>query len=314
MQMGRWFGYRSGYEDLCKIYMPSDRIRDFADIITATEELMADFKLMSENNRTPDDFGLAVRENPDSALQVTAKNKQRNVREFTHSMRLDGKAKETSTLSSDINEIDKNIEVIKSFVLNLPAQPTIVQDNLLWKNIDKGFVQEFLKNFKTFSADPLGLTARMPITFIKKYAEEKLTNWDVALYSGQGGKFPISAQLTIKKEKRKMIIKDNGNYELQNRQVSSGNSESITFDEAKRKEIGGDRSRARAELERPLLMLHILEPSFDPSKESPTEIAAFGISFPGTVLSETETVRLKINTVFYKNLLEELEEENQSDD
>ena len=27
MQMGRWFGYRPGYEDLCKIFMPEEQDR-----------------------------------------------------------------------------------------------------------------------------------------------------------------------------------------------------------------------------------------------------------------------------------------------
>ncbi len=50
-------------------------------------------------------------------------------------------------------------------------------------------------------------------------------------------------------------------------------------------------------------MLHILE------TESDGDFAAFGISFPGNVLSQDETISLKINTVYYENLLKELEDE-----
>jgi hypothetical protein len=38
MQMGRWFGYRPGYQDLCKVYIPPSIIDNFAIIIEATED------------------------------------------------------------------------------------------------------------------------------------------------------------------------------------------------------------------------------------------------------------------------------------
>lgn len=314
MQMGRWFGYRSGYEDLCKIYMPYSKIVDFAEIITATEELMDDFELMADNNMTPEKFGLAIRQNPNSALQITARNKQKNVREFNYSMRLDGKAKETSVLSSKPNEIAKNIESIKQLVNNLPSGFDKINNHFLWKDIDRKIILNFLKTFVTFQNDPLGLTARMPISFIKKYVEEREINWDVAIYSGQGETFAINSDISLRKEKRKIIIKADNNYELQNRQVSSGNSESISLEETERKIIGTNRADARRMMKRPLLMLHIIEPNPEISAIDDNALAAFGASFPGDVLSDTETITLKINTVYYNNLLEEVEQENESDD
>jgi hypothetical protein len=38
MQMGRWFGYRMGYDDLCRIWMPRDAVAWYAHIAAATEE------------------------------------------------------------------------------------------------------------------------------------------------------------------------------------------------------------------------------------------------------------------------------------
>lgn len=314
MQMGRWFGYRSGYEDLCKIYMPYDKIVDFAEIITATEELLEDFKIMAANNITPEKFGLAIRQNPNSALQITARNKQKNVREFNYSMRLDGKAKETSVLSSKPDEIATNIESIKQLVNSLPTRFEKVNNHFLWKNIDRQIVLGFLKNFVTFQNDPLGLTARMPISFIKKYVEERDINWDIALYSGQGETFIVNSNISLKKEKRKIITKADNNYELQNRQVSSGNAESISLEESERKVVGTNRIEARRIMKRPLLMLHIIEPNPEIPSITDNSLAAFGASFPGDVLSDTETITLKINTVYYNNLLKEVEEENESDD
>lgn len=74
MQMGRWFGYRGGYEDLCRIWMPSNAIDWYAHIAEASEELHLELKNMEKAKATPSDFGLAVRSHPASLL-VTARNK-----------------------------------------------------------------------------------------------------------------------------------------------------------------------------------------------------------------------------------------------
>jgi hypothetical protein len=270
---------------------------------------------MAENQKTPNDFGLAVQENPDSALQITARNKQKNVREFFYSMRLDGTLKETSYLRSDPDDIELNINTIKKLINKLNA-PIAVDKSYVWRKIDKHKIISFLEEFRTFANDRLGLSSRMPIAFIKKYAEERDTEWDIALYNGTGSDFSHNG-LTIKKEKRQFTFKKELYYEIQNRQVSSGNSESIAIqDPSVRIKVGSNRRDTRQEMKRPLLMLHILEQKNDDMAESNLirEIAAFGVSFPGNVLSKEETVKIKINTVYYQNLLEQLEDESKSDD
>ncbi len=330
MQMGRWFGYRQGYEDLCRIYMPDERITDFADIIRATEDLFQDFKLMAENKRTPNDFGLAVQQNPSSALQITARNKQKNVKDFVFSMQLDGQAKETSYLRSESKDIEHNINAIKRLLDVLPVQ-NANEGSYVWRAVNKDKINIFLKDFRTFDNDRIGLLTRMPISFIEKYVEERDTDWDIALYNGSGNEF-IHKGIKINKELRQFQFKEKGRlaskyYEVLNRQVSSGNAESITIeDPVLKKRIGNNRRAARQALARPLLMLHILEQRFplETNNESelsaPTsiipvkEIAAFGVSFPGSVLSVNTTVTLKINTVYYQNLLDEQELEAEYDD
>ena len=37
MQMGRWFGYRNGYDDLCRIWMPEEAVGWYADIAESVE-------------------------------------------------------------------------------------------------------------------------------------------------------------------------------------------------------------------------------------------------------------------------------------
>jgi len=233
-------------------------------------------------------------------------------------MRLDGKLKETSYLRNNSKDIQSNMETVKKLIDKLP-EPSMVEGSYLWRNIDRKVIKGFLTEYKTYDNDRLGLTSRMPIAFIEKFADERDTDWDVALHNGLGSTFTYKG-LSIGKERRLFTLKD-GYIELQNRQVSSGSAESIALESAEdRKKLSNSRGETREHLPRPLLMLHILEQSF--AKETPEaerrdpiqEIAAFGVSFPGSVASKNDTITLKINTVFYQNLLKQLAEEEESDD
>jgi hypothetical protein len=301
MQMARWFGYRPNYEDLCKIYITKEMKRNFQLIIEATEDLFDDFKRMEKEKKTPRDFGLAVRQHPDSGLQVTARNKQKNSKDYTFEMKLDGSAKETSWLLADEHIRRKNLEVIRNTVINLLrkyGKGIEIKKSYLWKNVSREIVSKFLHEFEVYKEDQFGIKSRMPIDFVKKYVEDINTEWDIAIYSGEGREYAITDNIKIFKESRKVELHE-GYYEIQNRQVSSGTSESIALPEESRKRLGSNRKEIRQELERPLLMLHILETIED------HELAAFGISFPGGINSCGKTVVLKINSVYIEKLLNE---------
>src|SRR5579883_411061 len=80
LQMGRWFGYRPGFEDLCRVWMSEQALSWYAHITQATEELRAEFRIMHDLNLTPRYFGLRVRSHPES-LVVTARAKMRTATE-----------------------------------------------------------------------------------------------------------------------------------------------------------------------------------------------------------------------------------------
>ena len=156
MQMGRWFGYRMGYEDLCRLYTTEDVIKWFFHISVATEELRNTFRIMAQQNATPLEFGLKVRTNPN--LIITSKTKMRSAR------------KERASFSREVEEIityEKNDKVIKSNLIQrinyflAIKDPDISGDidnglekwknSYLWKNVDPKNIISFLNNYKKFS-------------------------------------------------------------------------------------------------------------------------------------------------------------------
>lgn len=70
LQMGRWFGYRPGYLDCCKLFITRDSMEKY-DLVTRTiEELEVEFKKMEEKDRTPANFILRVKKHP-GTLKIT---------------------------------------------------------------------------------------------------------------------------------------------------------------------------------------------------------------------------------------------------
>ncbi len=314
MQMGRWFGYRPGYEDLCKIYLPGPSIDHFRQIIEATNDLIDDFKRMAAAKMTPSDFGLAVKHHPDSGLQVTARNKQKNAKDVYFDMKLDGHVKETAWLSIDEKKLANNLNQIRLIIENISSNtvPERLGNRYLWRDINKSKILEFLRFFDIYgSEDELGVRTRMPIKFIVEYIKVTSTDWDVALFSGTGEKYTILDTVIIQKEQRK-IVQKHDYYEVQNRQVATGGAEKILLNKSERKLIGKESKDIRTYMKKPLLMLHILENKL-PYKPNENSIAAFGVSFPGGIKSQNQTIKLKINTVYLDKLKEQFEDDDYDD-
>ena len=178
--------------------------------------------------------------------------------------------------------------------------PEKIKKSYLWRDVDSDIVLQFLSNFKVYSTDEFGLKSRMPIDFIIKYAEEINTLWDVAMYNGESNHEFIAGDISINQQKRK--LEDKGvYYEFKNRSVSSGNAEGIVLDEEEKKSLksSSDSKGIREKMKKPLLMLHIV------NDQIKGEFGAFGVSFPGGVKSGNKTIKLKINSVYIQQLLDE---------
>ena len=105
MQMGRWFGYRPNYLDLCRIYT-SPQVADWYRYISiATRELLDEFAVMQGLNRTPKDFGLRVRHSP--GMMVTARTKMQHAK----LLRLSFAGARPETTSFEIRPIRRSVSV-----------------------------------------------------------------------------------------------------------------------------------------------------------------------------------------------------------
>jgi hypothetical protein len=162
MQMGRWFGYRDGYSDLCRIYMTHEAASWYAYISVAMEELRDEFKRMKLAGMTPNEFGLCVRTHPDSLI-VTARNKMRTGTKVARKVNLEGRLVETTVLINNPEAIRANRNAVERLIdfAKVYGVPEDTKFGFLWKGLDPAPILGFVEAFRNHPAcqftDPVPL-------------------------------------------------------------------------------------------------------------------------------------------------------------
>lgn len=188
LQMGRWFGHKEGYIDVCRIYL-TDTVADLFKVVAyALLNLREQFDLMMQNKQTPKEFGLKVAQHNDNILKITSPGKMRSgttlyqePKGLTQCRFYDMSHNKHNLLTAKrmLSSMEKSKEqpVLKARGSNISAY--------LWKGIEPKIVLEFLENYKQpFNFDAV-LDNSFPIVqaeFIKKMVtKNQLTNWSVSL-------------------------------------------------------------------------------------------------------------------------------------
>jgi hypothetical protein len=193
MQMGRWFGYRQGYEDLCRLYTTRDVIEWFFHISVATDELRNLFRVMALQGATPKEFGLRVRDHP--TLQITSKTKMRHAR--TERTCFSGGHTETVLFIRDKDQVKANFKLMEEFLKKLgkPKESNGIKrdfgnwkNSFQWINVDTANVINFLKRYKRFSSVRTYST-QMYADYIEKINRHgELTHFTVSLFGNGSSK------------------------------------------------------------------------------------------------------------------------------
>lgn len=204
MQMGRWFGYRPGYIDLCRLYTTRELEEWFGHIADAAEELREEFDLMAASGATPREYGLKVQSHP--VLTVTSRLKMRAARSLMLSF--SGGIVETTSLFTDQGVLGKNLEAAKKFVAGLGVgEPDPVRargggrqrwNGRLWTGVSAQDVVDFLRAYKT-RPDAYKVNSTLLAEFIGAMnADGELTDWTVAVIGGgQGRTEPLTSDLVV---------------------------------------------------------------------------------------------------------------------
>ena len=183
MQMGRWFGYREGYADLCKIFITKESASYYKYICRSIEDLRKDIEDMENQKRKPEDYGIRVR-NDSIDLGITAANKSRNTKRQVYRKSFYGNIFETPYLHRDLNVIEKNIDATLSFLKNISiSQKDKTIKHPYFRGIPKANVADLLKNISIHSASE-NFDTRQIGTFLARQDRE-LEYFDVLVIGGR---------------------------------------------------------------------------------------------------------------------------------
>lgn len=208
MQMGRWFGYRPGYIDLCRLYTTEDLVEWFGHIADASEELREEFDAMAESGATPREYGLKVQSHP--VLLVTSPLKMRTARNLQLSF--SGESLETVALHRDPSLLKRNLDATDRLIASMgkPSEtdPRRVRNgsvqewkgSFLWSGVSADTVADF---FSAYATHPKARKVNSALLneFVRKMAAAgELTSWTVVLLGGgEGGEHVFGGNVTLSK-------------------------------------------------------------------------------------------------------------------
>ena len=333
LQMGRWFGYRPNYEDLFRIWMAEEAVDWYGYITRAANELKDEIAKMKLANQTPLEFGLKVRQDPNSLI-ATARNKMRSATAVSRPVTVSGRLLETPRLKSSLEVLKNNEAAFKAFVDHLSADGALdeKEKKYYWRGVSKDAVVQLLFDFETHPWH-LAFQGRALAEYIEEAMEDE--KWDVALVTdGEGDPYPGGLKygntiLPINSTERRTVIADDKMVRISGTKVKvgSGGCTRVGLSEEQIKTAKERFSQAQPNKKhmsdsaylikerQPLLMLHIIQTDLD-TKEStwkekvPDYLFALGVGFPDSGKG-LKTANYMVNMVELKNWMDPEEEDDE---
>lgn len=339
MQMGRWFGYRDGYEDLCRIWMSDEAFGNYAYIADVISELRDDLKRMKRQGLTPREFGLRVRSHP-GALIVTARNKMRRATLVKFDMSLDQKLIETTRLPLSSIGIAANNTLVGTWLDGIARDfggPTADDWKMPgWRRVPKDRIAELVREFR---AHPLNryFQGEALSDFLLETDEEQLAEWEVRIPQGSQPEAQLGTIVPVKPRER-LVVRSTATKTI----VVSGKSSRVGVPEDERaglsreqvrdiqdmphnrgRTIPGDQYRSRRS--HPVLLINLIWPYERPKgagkgvkdflPEELRPLVALSLSLPAFDDRDIEVhLEYQVNDVFWQSLLDEVGDDFEVDD
>lgn len=306
MQMGRWFGYRSGYENLCRIYLSEDSINWYAHIAEASEELRQQIRIMRQANCSPKQFGLYVKAHPDSLL-ITAPNKMRSGEPVKFKQNFGGRLIESYILPTDKEINQKNELLIAESWKNWDDRGLIRRTSKGWtaQDVPVDDIEQFLLRFVSHRSFD---DRKSHVVMYLQKLSDRYPKGDVLLISlEEKDEDPARYRLGTQERGRATRNESENTWRMSKDRVASRGDEKLgltdqQMHEAKEKVREDNETTKPSDVHfrlvrnKPLLMIHVIDP--EPSRGQ--RVPAFGISFPADDY-ETE-IEVVANTIWMEQM------------
>lgn len=326
MQMGRWFGYKGKYVDVCRLFTTEELMEWFSHIATATEELRDEFDYMVNVGGTPKDYGLKVRAHP--VLTVTSAAKMRSGEQ----MRLSYAGDISEVIIFDTSEaiVRRNLDATLNLLDQLggSVSPPGLEKGTYWGGVPAEKILQFLSEYRVHDD-----AKRVNTSLLSRYIEKQnmrgeLIDWGVLLASpSKGNAYPIDgignvglveraqfpenqnlerSKYTIRRlvnptdeaaDLKKGDAGDPWNTALEKTIDQWTESDTRNPDAKCPARPGGPQIRAERPPARGLLIIYLLDNNYEKAKlNTSLPIPGVALSFPAS--STAEPITYTVNNVF----------------
>lgn len=289
MQMGRWFGFRPGYEDLLRLWTTDELAANFRALARIEEEVREDIEVYSEKQCTPLDLAVRVRRIPGMAITSAGKMGAAEVTGISY------EGRHLQTFRFD----HKNEEVVQE---NLKAAARLIEKvgkesfsrkarGLLAENIPAHRIRSFLSKY-SISDRHIDLQQGYLIRFMDS-AEERWGHWNLGIIqprsSGRtlGSRYAeLSGLKTIQRARLRSLVDGQADIKALMSRLD------ILLDAGTEPEDASKMSWAQLKMHRPqcpLLLLYFIDAESPPrrvgggrvSLDAVDDLVGIGLVFPG---------------------------------
>lgn len=122
LQMGRWFGFRPGYQDLTRVWVGPGLLEEFRFLAQVEEELRAEVHQMMEQGLSPKQLGVKIRNHP-GRLEITGRNRMAATRLVGAG--LGGQRYQSTYLDISEQGVQRSQETARSLVAKAAEEGTL---------------------------------------------------------------------------------------------------------------------------------------------------------------------------------------------
>lgn len=150
LQMGRWFGYRIGYHDLCTVYTTESIADKFMRLTVVEDMIRGEIEQYRIDGVTPEEVGVRIPLMPD--LNICDANRMGDV-EITRGERF-GKPSQTIIFKkNDMAWLEKNwkagLDLIHSIKNTYPPRLGRNKNAKVFENVTLDHIENFLRDYQT---------------------------------------------------------------------------------------------------------------------------------------------------------------------
>lgn len=344
MQMGRWFGYPTGYAELVRVWIPIETAKDFSWSAEVTDELKQMLIEMRSRNLTPKQFGLRVRTHPEG-FKIVAANKSRATGVlFEGPMLLENKLRQTLRLDSDLHIREVNYRATTRLLEAMRgASGTKILESKskhrLWSDVPLEMLKDFFIDFHGHpSCEVFGPpTKGQPAMILNAIEEAKNSElWDVCLIDGSGNPHRYPSNDVVRTSIRNSLqVRTEDLYQLESPAAAGSSLEdSLSRVEFESLILANPGSQIGEKIKNPVVLSHLKRPRlliFTLSVNAPSvsrlaeevsadkPLVAVAVAFPKldpeeAVVAASRSKKYQVNSVWLQNYSAQFEADEQYDD